>query len=221
MSAARTALCGALVMGAAILPAHALCPRPVPKVCSVFFASDAVFVGKVTKSEIIDSDRAVGEIRFRLEVGEVLRGHVPEVVYVTSENSSGRWIADEGKTYVVFEKNGKVGGTCGPLDDPARLDDTIREIRALKGARHASIEGSIHRGAVDGQPAGGVNILVTSGEVTRATVTQPDGSFRIAVPPGRYRFSAEGAVPSDYSFGNPGAFYLASGQCAQLDLVQP
>jgi len=135
-----------LVAGVVLLglgsEALCICPYPAPKVCSEFFQSDAVFVGRVLSKKWGDV-----EIRFEVQVLRVLKGEVGERVMVYTGNDSARLGWDEGKTYVAFAKRrqGRLEqeDDCGPLSDPANVVDTVRQVEALQGATGAVVEGEV------------------------------------------------------------------------------
>lgn len=104
------------------LTAFAFCPKPVPKVCSEYFKSDAVFVGTVLSEKYVDEDE---HLRFEVRVSRVLRGALPATVAVYTGNDSGRLMWDVGKEYVVFawRDRGRLysGNDCAPQSDPTKV----------------------------------------------------------------------------------------------------
>jgi hypothetical protein len=109
--------------------ASANCPHPVPKACSAYFESDAVFVGTVTSHQYVD-DHAYE--RFEVRVSRVLRGSVARTAVVYTGNDSGRVLWDVGREYVVFAWHEKdrllSGGDCGPLADPTTVSEAVSQI---------------------------------------------------------------------------------------------
>jgi hypothetical protein len=195
--------------------AWALCPAPAPKACAAFFESDQVFVGKVLEVSHASAERIV----YTVEVGDVLRGKAGKVERVSSENDSGRWIGEAGKTYVLFASKGKVGGRCSTLDEPEQVADTLRQIRALKGVMDATIEGEAVAGG--GGPGAasvaGTKVRARSAAgVSYSTVTDARGAFSLRVPAGTYTVKADAFVPSAYSRYSGRPFRVAAGQCAQF-----
>jgi hypothetical protein len=63
----RRALCLMCVLGVIGTPVAAICPSPVPKACSLFFDSEAVFVAKLLIEELRHATKSSVE-------GEVLSG---------------------------------------------------------------------------------------------------------------------------------------------------
>src|SRR4051812_13853557 len=53
------ALCLTCVLGVIGTPVAAVCPSPVPKACSLYFDSDAVFVATVLSHRYVDNDERV------------------------------------------------------------------------------------------------------------------------------------------------------------------
>src|SRR5476651_2704224 len=72
--------------------ALAICPFPVPKVCSTYFESDTVFLGKVVgKREVPAARHDVDDIEFTIEVERTFKGKPDRVEKVYTENASARW----------------------------------------------------------------------------------------------------------------------------------
>jgi hypothetical protein len=214
----------------AALPAAALaiCPRPEPKVCSEYFASDQVFVGRVTRVERLASDPRPGHhhdgtgwLRYTVRVERHIKGRVGSVERLLSEDASARWGAEVGHRRLVFARGGEVHATCGPLDDPAHLPRALADIRALARDRTATIEGEVVTSTAQGlHHVAGHRIVVHGATGRLESVTDSAGRFRIAVPPGRYAFDP--ALPTAGPFesrDSAGAFFLQRGECAQFRLL--
>ncbi|MBI3934116.1 MAG: carboxypeptidase regulatory-like domain-containing protein [Acidobacteria bacterium] len=200
--------------------AQAICPHPTPKVCAKFFESDVVFLGKVTALDsVVDVGGDVNWLRYTTQVKEVYRGQPKKLEQVRTENASARWDAEIGKTYLVFASRGEVGATCGPLDEPEYAQEAIRQIHALRNVWHATIEGQVLRHAANGDPTEGIRVKVmgTGGEYE--SITDSNGLFSIALPPGRYRIDAKDLQPSEYSRQDLEEINLVKGQCAQFELT--
>jgi carboxypeptidase family protein len=203
--------------------AFAICPYPTPKVCSLFFESDAVFVGTVLSQEYSDN----GEyIRFTVRVSRVLRGSVGPTAAVYTGNDSARLLWEIGKEYVVFarlqDRRLESGNDCGPLSDSARVAETIRQIESLRGQTSASIEGEIRSAPPDGPGIADVDVTVRihGGGRTYETKSDSRGLFRVRVPPGQYEVVVDPKLrTSDYNWYNLHEIKLVRGQCAQLQLV--
>lgn len=212
-SCATAALFAGLAMASG--SACSLCPYPALKVCSEFFRSDSVLLGKIAA---VRRDEVAGEIEFTIEVERTFKGKRGRLVKVRTEDASARWTARVGERRVAFIRGGMVGG-CGPIDDPGYVRKTIREIQALPLATGATIEGEVTEGTGPGwPPAQGVEILIAGGAVEYLTQTDRNGAFRINAPPGRYRIETAGLGPTFYSPTWGMEAELASGQCAQFQL---
>jgi len=83
--------------------ASAYCPS-YPNVEQEFWESNLVFVGKVISEEKVHEtkDGFFDGINYRISVMEFFRGNANREVVVFSENSSGRFPMDIGKSYLVF-----------------------------------------------------------------------------------------------------------------------
>ena len=177
----------------------ALCPEPPPKVCAAYFESDAVYRAMLVGRRIVQKPAAdADDIEYSFQVLEALKGPARKTVLLRSENSSGRWVGDRGKTYVVFASKGRIGGSCSSIDDASRVAQTLAEIRALRGVKGSVIEGEVADGKIYG------------------ATTNTRGEFRIPVPPGRYTVAAGRRPTSVYSSDASQPFSLAAGQCTQF-----
>lgn len=195
--------------------AFALCPVPPEKACSAWFASDEVFVGKVLASRIEPNpgDKNVDWLVYRLRVDRALKGDAHGTLEVRTENASGRWNADEGKTYVVFSKDRRVGAACSAIDDAGSVESTLREIEILRDAKFASIEGEVvDFQNQDRQPA--ATVRIRSGDRTITSQTDSNGQFRVVVPPGRYSI----VEPAYSTWKELRGFELQAGECGLFQL---
>jgi hypothetical protein len=99
----------------------------VPKACSLFFDSDAVFVAKVLSRAYADNDE---RIRFEVRVSRVLRGETELKADVYTGNDRGRLNWDIGRPYVVVasRREGRLwsGDDCGPLSDPMKVAEMLK-----------------------------------------------------------------------------------------------
>src|SRR5262245_45536209 len=210
-----------LVVSLSVARAFAICPAPTPKACSSFFESDAVFVGKVLSQEWGDDF-----IRYRVQVSKVLRGTVAKSVDVFTENASARLNWDIGRTYVVFAalRNDRLESEndCGPLSDPTKVAETVREIELLAKAKAAAVEGSVlHGDGEAGVPGIEIRLLGEDG-VAYTAVTDQKGEFHIAVPPGVYRMPIDEKRLERSVYNMPvdlRHLALVQGQCAQVLLI--
>jgi hypothetical protein len=214
------AVAACIVLWAVASRASAMCPYPVPKACSYYFTHDAVFVGQVLTQFWADE-----EISFRLRVSKVLRGRVGATAVVHTGNDSGRVQWDVGRTYVVFaeRREGRLwaGNDCGPLSDPAKVDEVVQQILALRDAKGSTIEGEVLDAQAVGNGVPGVSIRVVGQGRQWHARSDAKGLFRVQVPPGRYRMplDANRTFQSDYSWTDLSDIVLTDGQCAQVQLV--
>ena len=202
--------------------AHAFCPMPTPKVCAEYYESDTVFLGEVTDKGYVSEGPEFDWIRYTINVKDVYRGHPKTIEHVLTENASNRWNAVVGKTYLVFSRDGQTGSTCGPLDDPEYVLQAIQQIRALKDASQATIEGEVLRRGPNGSlgdAAEGVRLRVTGIGAEFEAITDQRGQFRVALPPGHYRLVTDYLRPTIYSSRNLDDIKLENGQCAQFQLI--
>jgi hypothetical protein len=207
----------ALLLAAATPAALAFCPEPPPKVCGVFFRSEQVFLGKLLSRRYAGPDG--DEIEYTFERTRTFRGDVPARVKLRTGNDSGAWTGDKGKSYVLFAREGHIGGHCSAVDDATQATATIADIRQLANVHDASIEGEtvLFEGR-GGAPAPAATLRFEGAAGTFETRTNADGRFAIHVPPGHYTLVTRGWTPSVYSGGH-GVIVLERGQCAQLQLV--
>jgi hypothetical protein len=217
-----------LVLFVAALTAQAavaICPAPQLKVCSVFFESDKVFYGKVIKVTPIGfEDREPGEDdlisrhRYTIAVEQRFKGKIGTVENVETDNDSGRWYSEVGERRVLFVRNGMVSGLCSPIDEGKHARETIRQIRALRAATGATIEGEVRRGS-SYDPLPHRKVVVFGANGRHEATTDREGAFLIRVKPGRYRLEPD-LHPWDYNAStlNVHDFTLARGQCAQFQV---
>jgi hypothetical protein len=189
----------------------------------LFFDSDAVFVAKVLSRAYADNDES---IRFEVRVSRVLRGEVKPNADVYTGNDSGRLNWDIGREYVVFasRREGRLwsGDNCGPLSDPTKVTETLKEIEGLRLATKSSIEGEVLRGLPGSTGVPGVLVRATGNGRTYEGKSDQQGRFRIEVPPGRYDVAVDGRfVQYDINELTHGTtkLSLVAGQCGQFQFV--
>jgi hypothetical protein len=203
--------------------ALAFCPFPVPKACSMYFDNDTVFLGKVVrKREVPAAGSDVDDIEFTIEVESIFKGKPERVEKIYTENASARWSAEIGERRLVFARKGSVGNSCGPVDDPRRVSESIRAIRALSHAKDATIEGEVLRGSGPGSPpAKGVKVIVRGDRGLHEALTDRKGAFSLRLERGRYRIESNSLSPTVYSRQDADGFKLQRGQCAQFQFSSP
>ena len=219
----RRAICLTCCLGVIGTPVVAVCPSPVPRACSLFLERDAVFVAKVLSRMYADNEES---IRFDVRVSRVLRGDVKATTAVYTGNDSARLTWDVGREYLVFawRRDGRLwsGDDCGPLTDPTRVGETLKEIEELRYASTSSIEGEVLGGLPASPGVPGVIVRATGNGQTYEGRSDQQGKFRITVPPGRYDVAIDGRfVQYDINQLQHGTtkLPLVAGQCAQFQFV--
>ncbi len=219
----RRALCLTCCLGVIGTPVVAVCPSPVPKACSVFFDSDAVFVATVLSRQYVDNDE---NIQFEVRVSRVLRGDVKPTVVVYTGNDSGRLNWDVGREYVVFawRRQGRLwsGDDCGPLSDPKKIAETLREIEELQHATTSSLEGDVLTGLPPSPGVPAVIVRATGNGQTYESKSDHQGKFRMEVPPGLYDLAVDarfGQYDINQLQHGTTKVRLVAGQCAQFRFV--
>jgi hypothetical protein len=182
-----------------------------------------VFVAKVLSRAYADNDES---IRFEVRVSRVLRGEVKPKADVYTGNDSGRLNWDVGREYVVFasRRAGRLwsGDDCGPLSDPAKVAETLKEIEGLRHATTSSIEGEVLSGPPLSGGVPGVLVRARGNGQTYEGTSDQQGKFRIEVPPGRYDVAMDDRfVQYDINESTHGTtrLSLVAGQCGQLQFV--
>jgi hypothetical protein len=223
------ALASALLFGA--LPSFAHCFQTNPTVACELFNSDAVFVGTVISGRAAPPRGAAEPdgLLYRLSVQELFRGPRTKTIEVFTENSSGSFPLDVAEKYLLFadEKDGRLTiANCGNSSLQSKAEEAIRELRRLEIPKDAAIEGRISfSGKPDpGTHMPGMQIIIHGDKRTFKATSDPEGSFHIHVPPGKY--SAEVAqipnwniVPSTDSYDNPNNFDARKRHCSRLQFV--
>jgi hypothetical protein len=212
------------------LPSFGFCPQPNPTVACEFLNSDAVFVGKVISARAVSPrGKQLDGWLYDLSTQELFRGSQTQVVEVFTENSSGSFLLDVGKRYLIFanELDGRLTITnCGNSALLLKAQDAIRELRRLEISKDAAIEGRISFSGIPdtGTHELGVEIVVRSDKGTFKTTSDRNGWFHLHVPPGEY--SAEVLqtprwviVPYDLSYDNPDHFDARKGHCSALQFI--
>ena len=210
-----------VLLALTVTPVVAICPYPAPKVCSAFFESDVVFVGKVLSKRYTDND---DYIRFDVRVAKRLKGTVSDTAHVYTGNDSGRLSWDVGRDYVVFARREHErlvsGDDCSALSDPTKVSETIRQIDDLGRATTATIEGEVVSRQPDGPGVRGILVRARGERQTYVGTSDSRGVFRIEVPAGRYQVLSDPNVKqSDYSGSKLADINLVTGQCAQVQFV--
>jgi hypothetical protein len=205
----------------------AYCPVPAIRANGEFFKSDAVFIGTVLSiRETPDSDKDVGGWFYRLRIEEPFRGPSPKVITVYTENSSARFPLEKGRKYLLFayKQNGRLEiygyGNSALLSEASDALTRLNNLRA--GKQPSEIEGWIaaETGGID---VSGVVVTVKSQSKSYTAVTDKDGWFHFAAPPGRYKLDLSSKEyylnGGDDFWYKPEGFVLHAGECAALQAV--
>src|SRR2546428_1348220 len=126
-----------------------------------------------------------------------------QIAQVHIANDSGRLTLEVGHQYLLFARSQdgelQIGDDCGPLSDPSRMIQNVRDIENLRRATRAVVEGEIRKATASGAGVPGVAVNVTGMGRTYRGVSDRQGLFRVVVPPGRYSVEVDSrvAVPSD------------------------
>jgi hypothetical protein len=209
------------------LPSFGFCPEPNPTVACEFLNSDAVFVGKVISAQAVSPrGKQLDGWLYDISTQELFRGSQTQVVKVFTENSSGSFLLDVGKQYLIFagELDGRLTITnCGNSALLSKAQDAIRELRRLEIPEDAAIEGRISFSGIpdSGTHESGIEIVVRSDKGTFRTTSDRNGWFHLHVPPGLYSAEVQQTprwtiVPYDLSYDNPNHFDARKGHCSAL-----
>jgi hypothetical protein len=155
--------------------------------------SDAVFVGTVISARSVPP-RGAEELDgwlYTLNVQELFRGPRTRTIKVFTENSSGRFPLDVGRTYLLFahKLDGRLTiGNCGNSALLSKAAEAIRKLRGLEIPKDAEIEGRISFSGIpdSGAHIAGIHVIVRgNGRIFKAT-SDRNGWFHLHVPPGKY-----------------------------------
>ena len=206
------------------------CLKPDPSVACEFLNSRVVFVGKVISVRTVPphGQELDGWI-YVLNVQEWFRGPHTKTIEVFTENTSGRFPLDIGKTYVLFANHygGRLTITnCGNSAWLADVEGSVRELRKIKVPQDAQIEGRISFSGIpdSGKHVRGIQVLIRSGARTFKAVTDADGWFRVHVPPGKYSVEVK-PIPHwnissyDLSYDDAQKVVAHRGHCSGLQFI--
>jgi hypothetical protein len=169
----------------------AYCRVPEIRANGEFFKSDAVFVGTVlsVRARPYTKD-TIGGWFYRLSVEETFRLSILNELTVYTEDSDIRFPLEKGRKYLLFAywHRGRLEiDGCGNSDSFSNATESLRILIALhRGVQPSEIEGWIaeETGGID---VSGVVVTVKSQSKSYTAVTDEDGWFHFAAPPGRYK----------------------------------
>jgi hypothetical protein len=205
----------------------AYCPVPEIRANGEFFKSDAVFIGAVLSiRETADTDKDVGGWFYRLRVEEMFRGPATKMITVYAENSSARFPLEKGQKYLLFayKQNSRLEiYGCGNSALLSEASDALARLKNLRAGKQPSeIEGwlAAETGGID---VSRVVVTVKRHSKSYSAVTDKDGRFHFAAPPGRYKLDLSSKEyylnGLDDFWYKPEGFDLHAGECASLQVV--
>lgn len=116
--------------------ATAVCLKGHPSIAEEYSQCQSVFIGKViNKKDVPESGGFYDGDDNTVQVQEVFKGKPKKTIVIFSENSSGRFPMDVGKTYIIFLHyySGRYQiDNCGNSGLLTENQETITSIRALK-----------------------------------------------------------------------------------------
>lgn len=206
------------------------CPKPDPSVACEFLNSRVVFVGKVVSVRTVPPHgEELDGWTYVLNVQEWFRGPHTKTIEVFTENTSGRFPLDIGKTYLLFAY--PLGGrltitNCGNSALLADAEGSVRDLRKIKVPQDAQIEGRISFSGIpdSGTHVPGIQVLIRSGARTFKAVSDADGWFRLHVPPGKYSVEVQptphwNISPYDLSYDDAQKFVAQRGHCSGVQFI--
>jgi len=227
----RPTLFAVIALLLAAFSSYAACPLPPPKVCGEFFKAKVVIIGTVTAKQKVDrpGEGLIESWAYQLSVTRVLKGLAADPLMVYSEIGSAELPLQVGSSYLLFVEEYKGSlliYSCGNSRPISEAQDKIRQIEEIGMAANGAIEGRVvsylpaPRGGWKGLEA--VRVVATGDTGEHSVVTNGDGWFHIAVPPGTYQVRAEGPPPTvvlDLSYDDSDNHVIEKGRCGQLWFV--
>jgi hypothetical protein len=207
--------------------AKAYCPVPGIRANGEFFKSDIVFTGTVLsirKKPDVGNDPS-GWF-YRVQVEQIFRGLDQKELTVYTEDSDIRFPLEKNSKYLLFvyRRHRRLEiDNCGNSALISDAAESLRRLRMLRnGKQRSEIEGSVAEETA-GRDVSGIRVVIRSPSKVFTAITDKDGRFDFAAPPGRYQvdFTArEYYLNGDDRFWyNPHHFFLHFGECASLQLV--
>jgi hypothetical protein len=129
-----------VVIGVAFLLASsivsAVCLKGNPSIQEEYADSESVFIGRVLeKKDVSESGGYYEGDEYIVQVKEVFKGKPGKKIIIFSENSSGRFPMEIGKTYIIFlhQELGRYQiDNCGNSGLLSKKQDTVRSLRQLR-----------------------------------------------------------------------------------------
>ena len=206
------------------------CAKPDPSVACEFLNSRVVLVGKVVSVRTVPPHgEELDGWTYVLSVQEWFRGPHTKTIEVFTENTSGRFPLDIGKTYLLFAypQGGRFTITnCGNSALLADAEGSVRDLRKIKVPQDAQIEGRISFSGIpdSGTHVPGIQVLIRSGARTFKAVSDTDGWFRLHVPPGKYSVEVQptphwNISPYDLSYDDAQKVVAQRGHCSGVQFI--
>jgi len=114
----------------------AVCLKGNQSIKEEYSDSESIFIGKVLKKkEVPESGGYYEGDEYTVQIKEVFKGNPSKEISVFSENSSGRFPMEVGKTYIIFlhQELGRYQiDNCGNSGLKSDNEDTLETLRQLK-----------------------------------------------------------------------------------------
>jgi hypothetical protein len=221
--------------------ARGFCLQPQPaRVCTEFFHSDMVLIGKIVSVRKIpdtpDPDNVEGWF-YKVAIAKSLRGGAPPHDEIYTGNDETKFPMEVGKSYLLFvnkdPQSRLAPDVCGNSSElskagaaMAAIDDILK---AAKSGGGSNIGGRVMLPVPGSQAmsdSGAPGIALTVKNYVgrdQTTTTDDSGKFEIHVPAGHYSVVGSGdkwdIVPYALAYMKPTDFELTDGQCADLALL--
>ena len=229
-----TALLLLLLLVLAGRPAEACtCAGNIPP-CQSAWDADAVFLGRVVEVIRENTPLQTSTLRVRLEVTEAFRGDVRSEVTVVTGSGGGDcgYPFVTGQTYLIYgtwqtSRAALYTGICQRTKLATQAAEDLAYLRQLtqQSSGFGTIQGTARRGDINYEsrpgtttPFPGLRVIAQSGGTRYEGVTDTDGRYSIAAPPGSYSVSVD--VPDGlWAVTSPGQKVLRGAQaCVSADV---
>jgi hypothetical protein len=235
-STSRRFLAGAALL--ASLPAGAICLQPQPvRVCTEFFHSDNVLIGKILSVRKIPNTPDPNNLEgwfYKIQPEKSYRGGALPGNEIYTGNDETSFPMEVGKTYLLFidkdPQSRPAPNACGNSSEVSKAAESISAIETILKAANSGggsdIAGRVMLPVAGSQAmsdsgAPGIPLTVKNYVGRDQTVTtDKDGKFDLHVSAGHYSVVGNSdtwdIVPYALSYMKPTEFELADGGCADL-----
>jgi hypothetical protein len=222
-------------------PANAICLQPQPvRVCTEFFHSDNVVIGKILSVRKIPDTPDPNNVEgwfYKLKVAKSYRGGGLAKDEIYTGNDESRFPMEVGKTYLLFinkdPQSRPAPDTCGNSSELSKATESIAAIdtilKAAKSGGGGDVGGRVMlpiagSQAMSDSGAPGIALTIKNYVGRDQTVTtDKDGKFELHVAAGHYSVVGNSdkwdIVPYALSYMKPTDFELTDGGCADLMLL--